>query len=157
MESSNKFLIMIGGLALTLAVLTFAFFTYNTIKGTGNSAITKATDATNSMLETNITQYNRTGIPGSEVLNAITTFMESSEEIYVEVKTTGSTTVYIYPNKTVTSDNRMSNNAILEALQKAKQKGNSEYISPKGKFDGKIVYADSDNSVIVGLYFEQKQ
>lgn len=153
--STSTFLKMVAGIALTLAIITFGFFIYNTVKGTGNRVLTKATDTTESMIESNITQYNRGDISGSEVLNAIVTFMDSSEEIYVEVTTHSGTNVYIYPNKNVAPDQRASNNDILDALQLAKQKGNAAYISPKGKFTGKVVYADNDDSIIVGISFTQ--
>lgn len=155
MESTNTFIKIIAGLALTLAVVTFGFFIYNTVKGTGNAALTKATDTTNSMLESNITQYNRADISGSEVLNAITNFMESSEEIYIEVITKSGSKTYIYPSKSIASDQRMSNNDILADVQLAKTKGNAAYISPKGKFTGKVVYDATDDSVIVGICFTQ--
>jgi len=156
MQSASTFLKIVGGLALTLAVLGFAFFIYTSVKDSGNSVLTKATDTTNAMLESNITQYNRSGISGSEVVNAITTFMDSSEEIYVEVTTHSGTAVYIYPNRQIRSDQRMSNNDILDAVQLAKEKGNPNYISPKGKFDGRVVYDANDDSIIVGVSFTQQ-
>ena len=153
--STSTFLKMVAGIALTLAIITFAFFIYNTVKGTGNRVLTKATDTTEAMIESNITQYNRSDISGSEVINAIVSFMDSSEEIYVEVTTHSGTTVYIYPSKNVAAGQRQSNNDILDAVQAAKEKGNAAYISPKGKFTGKVVYAANDDSIIVGLNFTQ--
>lgn len=156
MQSTSDFLKIIAGVALTILVIVFAFFIYNSLKDTGNRALSKASDTTNAMLESNITQYSRTNISGSEVVNAISTFMASSEEIYIEVITkSGSDITYIYPSKQVTDADRESVEDTNTKLTSAKQKGNADYISPKGKFTGTVVYDPDDSSIILGLLFEQ--
>lgn len=148
-DSTNKFLLTLGGLVLTLAVIAFLYFMYNTFKSSGNEAVTKGTDSLNSMLDSNITQYNRDDISGSEVINAISTFMDSSDEIYVKV----GDQYYIYPNGDISPDNKESKDDTLTKLSEAKQKGSSTYISPKGKYRGRVKYMDDDDSVIVGIEF----
>lgn len=157
MDSISTFIKVIAGIALTILVVVFGFFIYNSVKDTGNKALSKTLDTTNAMLESNITQYNRAGVSGSEVVNAISTLMSSSDEVYVEVKTkSGSDVTYIYPSKKITDADRESADETNLKLRTAKQKGASEYISPKGKFTGTVVYDNNDSSVILGLLFEQQ-
>lgn len=157
MDSISTFIKVIAGIALTILVVVFGFFIYNSVKDTGNKALSKTLDTTNAMLESNITQYNRAGVSGSEVVNAISTLMSSSDEVYVEVKTkSGSDVTYIYPSKKITDADRETADETNLKLRTAKEKGSSEYISPKGKFTGTVVYDNNDSSVILGLLFEQQ-
>lgn len=154
-DALPKFLITLGSIGLALLLVGFLYFAWNSSKDQGNQMVSKSLDTTNSMLESNITQYNRDDISGSEVINAISTFAESSDEIYIEVKTSRSDVTYIYPSKKIEESGRSSNNEVQDALKLARQKGNKNYISPKGRFSGKIIYMSSDDSVIEGILFEQ--
>ena len=144
-----KFLITLGEIALTMLVIVFLFFVYNTVKANGNKTLTKALDTTNSMLNSNITDYNRDNILGNEVINAITTFMDSSDEIYIKVENV----CYIYPNGSVTPDGREKKEETMNKLSEAKKKGSATYIGPQSKYKGKVIYMDDDESIIEGIEF----
>lgn len=148
-DAMTKFILTIGGVILGLLVLAFMFFGYNTLKGNGNKTLSKANDTTNSMLNSNITDYNRDNIPGSEVINAITTFMDSSEEIYVKVENV----YYIYPSGTVTPDGREKKSETMDKISEAKKKGSATYIGPQSKYKGKVIYMDDDETIIEGIEF----
>lgn len=148
-DATNSFLGKLGGLVITLAVIGFLFLMWNVLKGSGDEALSKATDMTDSIMASNITQYNRSDISGTQVLNAITTFMDSSDEIFIKVDGV----CYIYPNGKVTPDGREKKSATLDKINAAKQKGSATYIKPKGKYTGKIIYMDDDESVIEGIEF----
>ena len=134
----------------------FGFLIWNIFKGKADVFVAKGSSVMDSMAESNITQYNRSDIPGSEVLNCISTFMDSSDEIYIEVKNATSDIVYIYPSRQITSEQRQTNAELLEALRVAKQKGSAEYISPKSKYTGTVQYLPDDDTVIVGILFEKQ-
>lgn len=148
-EAIPKFLIMMGEVALVILVIVFSFFAFNTFKSSGNKTITKGVDTTNAMLNSNITDYNRDNIPGSEVINAITTFMDSSEEIYVKV----GNVYYIYPSGNVTPDGREKKAETMDKISEAKKKGSATYIGPQSKYKGKVIYMDDDETIIEGVEF----
>jgi len=148
-DAIPKFLFILFGLASVFVVGGFIMLAINSTKSSGQEALKKSTDMTNSMLNMNITQYNRDDVDGSEVINAISTFMDSSEEIYIKVDNV----CYIYPSGSVTPDGRESKDETLNKLNAAKKKGAANYISPRGKYTGRVVYMSDDDSVIEGIVF----
>ena len=156
MAALRKFIEDLGPIIITLLVIGLGFLAFMSNRGMFDKITAKSNDTMNSMVESNITQYNRSDIPGNEVLNAISSFMNSSDEIYIEVKNASSDVVYLYPNRQITSDQRQTSAEVLEALKKAKQKGAAEYISPKSKYTGTVQYHPDDDTVIVGILFEKQ-
>lgn len=153
---STTMLKAVAAIIGTLVVIGFVFGVFNILKESGNKVVNKSVNTIEGVMDTDYTQYQRADVTGNEVINAISSFTASKDEIYIEVKTAdGGDVVYIYPSKQITSANRSKNEDIMTAVAKAKEKGGGCYINPKAMFTGVCVYDNNDNDLLVGIVFQQ--
>lgn len=150
-ESSNKVLFIIAGIVMTLLVITFAFSLVNSSLSKGNELNNQASAKMDSMLESQYTQYDAATISGSQVLNIISEFYNSTEPVYVQVDTlAGPVVTYVCD---ATSLDKFASATQGTLVQNAKDKANTAYITPTGNFVGAV--QRNANDAIIGIVFTQ--
>lgn len=127
---------------LSCLVIGFVFVVWSSVKESGNTAVSDSNSMVTQMEEAKYTQYDATTITGSEVINVIR--QHSTDEIYIGVNNGAGMVNYIY------SDSSLS--APGADLVNAKDKTNAAYISPNGKFIGKVIRSTTTDAIL-GLEF----
>lgn len=116
---------------------------------TANQANQKEEVMSQSMLESEFTQYDATEITGSQVINIIKKYeQENSEKICIEVDNKRSVNDFVY-----TAD--LSDKASMKAKD-AKNKGDlANYINPSSMFLGEVI-RDEDTGAIIMVKFTKQ-
>lgn len=151
MDSISKAIQVVGGIVLTLLLVSLIFSAYSTQQDNANQAITKTNEMNVTLLESDYTQYDGATISGSEVVNVIKRFKD--QDIYVGVcvtATSGVGTSFDYYNHDATLG---TNN--IKDLASAKVKSNANYITPSAQFLGEVK-RDDTTGAIVGITFTRQ-
>lgn len=151
-DSSSKIVYIVIGLVLALAVGTFAFFVFRTVKSTGDDVTNQVTGKMTAALEAQYTAYEGTTVTGSEVINLINDTYSGQEPIYITVYTNLDAGGKTYCYSTALAKIASATESTL--VQSAKDKTKNEYITPTGQFVGTVVR--NNNNAIIGLEFKQK-
>ena len=150
------------GLAITMIVIAIIVVAFNFARSHANNAITTMSKSTSQIEESRYTQYDGSIVTGAEVLNIINQF--ENDEIFVGVTTatvTTDTSTLKSTDKGATTYVRDKNDGTgkklepekeAEAIRKAKNIGEKEYINPSSQFYG-IVNRSTDTNAIIGVSF----
>ncbi len=129
-------------IVLTCLVIGFIFVVWNSVKESGNTALTDTNAMVTQMDEAKYTQYDAAVITGSEVINIIR--QHATDDIYVGVNNGGGMINYIHSDGTLSGAGA--------DLGNARDKTNAAYISPNAKFTGAVI-RDTTTNAILGLEF----
>ncbi|MBR5360875.1 MAG: hypothetical protein IK123_08305 [Lachnospiraceae bacterium] len=129
-------------IVLSCLVIGFIFVVWNSVKESGNTALTDTNAMVTQMDEAKYTQYDAAVITGSEVINIIR--QHATDDIYVGVNNGGGMVNYIHSDATLA--------AAGADLGNARDKTNAAYISPNAKFTGAVI-RDNTTNAILGLEF----
>lgn len=129
-------------IVLACLVIGFVFMVWNSVKESGNTALTDTNSMVTQMDEAKYTQYDAAIVTGSEVINVIK--QHSGDDIYIGVNVGAGFVNYIH------SDQSLS--AAGADLTAARDKTSPTYISPNARFTGAIV-RDATTDAILGIEF----
>lgn len=152
MDSSNKILFIIGGIAIALGILTFAFFILNFSTEKGNDLTNEITAGVDNMMESKYTMYDGDTVSGSAVVNMISSTYSSDDNVYILVKTNANASGVYYVCDS--NNERHDSDSQRNLMKNAKTKSHNNYITPTGKFYGEVIR--NANGAIVGLTFTQQ-
>ncbi len=143
-ESGNSALRIVGGVIITVLVITLAFGIYMTAKSTSSAGVEQINRLAGQMSESMYTQYEGVEITGSEVRNVLTQFKD--DDVIVEV-VIGSSTVDYGKNQT----------GVIADASKRNVGGaaNPAYIAPNAKFLGSLE-RDANTDGITKLVFTKQ-
>lgn len=160
MESTSTIVKVIGGLAITLLVVTFGFFIYKSMKASGNKMVEQSVKINQSAVESQYTEYDGETISGEQVIDLIKS-MESEGKVGVKVMgqqfvTDGNGTPHAV--KTTSAGDVTPDLTGIAAADKslwanAKNAASSNYINPANLYTGSVVRSTANNA-IVNIVFE---
>lgn len=130
-------------IVLSCLVIGFIFVVWASVKESGNTALTDTNSMVTQMDEAKYTQYDAAVITGSELINVIK--QHATDDIYVGVDTGSGMVNYIHADASLAAPGA--------DLALARDKTNAAYISPNGKFTGKIVRSSTGTDAILGIEF----
>lgn len=151
-EGGNRTILIIAGIAIVLLVITFGYGIVKFAISKGNTLTNKISENIDSVLESNLTQYDGEQISGSNVLNVIKNLESGSDDVYVKVITLANSggTFYVCDS----SNNRIDTAQERTLLKNARTKTNNNYITPSAYFEGEVIR--NANNAIVGIVFTQQ-
>ena len=117
---------------------------WNSVKESGNTALTDTNNMVAQMDEAKYTQYDGAVVTGSEVINVIK--QHATDDVCIEVNNSASDLFYVHPGFSNLST------AGGAPLADARDKNNVAYISPNAKFTGSLVRNTSTNAIL-GITF----
>lgn len=129
-------------IVLACLVIGFVFIVWNSVKESGNTALTDTNSMVTQMDEAKYTQYDGAIITGSEVINVIK--QHSNDDIYVGVDVGAGLVNYVHSDATLSAPGA--------DVSLTRQKTSPTYISPNAKFTGKIV-RETTTDAILGVEF----
>jgi len=149
MENATKAILLGAGIVITLVLVSLGFLLLNGATGTVDTQLTDMESQKQQALEQKFNKYDGKTVNGSEVLNALQEFKDS--EICIRVITNrGGQVDYYYK---LGSGYELTTGGVTDISQ-AKDKTNTNYINPSGKFEAEVV-RDS-NETITGIVFDQQ-
>lgn len=163
-ESSNVSIRLFAGIIITLLVISLGFVIYRASKsGTGN-AVNQINQLNDQLTESKYTDYDGQTLTGTQVISLIDSY--AGDIISVEVKTLSNTTGVKYYYDGASSGGsgadekwELTTNASGEPqkaagdLKNAKKKASTDYISPNGSFECKVIR--NKNNAITCVRFTQ--
>jgi len=148
MENSLKGLMLAAGTIITCVVISLGFIIAREAKDTASNGANQINMLNAEFAESDKTIYDGAKVSGSEVLNAIKKFEDSS--MGVLVKTKKAETYYVNKfDETSGELQGVADKSYRDALDAEK----NYYINPYDNFNGRIVR--DANDVITGIIFEQ--
>lgn len=143
MDNSLKGLILAAGAVITCMVLSIGFLFARESQAISVTSADKLNRFSSELSESDFTMYDGLEVTGSDVVN----FIKKQLGGYSSAET-APVCIYVKTSKT---GNYYANGSVIESIQNFTH---VNYISPLGKFTGKIVR--DGNKVITGINFIQK-
>lgn len=141
--SLSEGLRVVFAVVLSCLVIGFVFMVWNSVKESGNTALTDANSMVTQMEEAKYTQYDGAVVTGSEVVNVIR--QHKNDNIYVSVDNGNGPQNYICDGPSLTGTGQDIK------LTRVKT-DTAHYVSPNAKFYGSID-RDETTDAILGIIF----
>ena len=169
-EGSSNILFIIAGIVAACVIIGFGFYLINKGKASGSLAAGQIDKITNSMSESNYTDYDGKTVSGAEVISIVSSIKDDQTGIVVETLSTAKTkygylTAYDYKadpasgTVTLTADSTgkiaipSGQVSMSKGIQNMQDKSSVEYVNPTGQF--KVYLLRDKNGTIAGLAFAQ--
>ena len=143
--SLSEGLRVVFAIVLSCLVIGFVFMVWNSVKESGNTALTDTNSMVTQMDEAKYTQYDGAVVTGSEVVNVIR--QHKNDNIYVSVDNGNGEQFYICDGADLTGTGQDIK------LTRVKTDA-AHYISPNMKFYG-TVDRDATTDAILGIKFSR--
>ncbi|HEX2945643.1 MAG TPA: hypothetical protein VHT96_06785 [Clostridia bacterium] len=153
MENATKAILFGAAIVITLVLVSLGFLLLNNATGSVNQQVSDMEQQKQEVLDQKYTKYDGKVVSGSEVLSALEEFKDDGISILVKTKrSTGVGTYYYW--MLGTSDVITTSSGAIDTLDDAKDKTDTTYINPSGKFDAKVL--TDTNKAITGISFTQQ-